>query len=155
LRDSRTRRHSGVRLTSYYLTVGDLFFYFTYVAGSVHDLPQERRGVHRLFLGGESYVACSLATVLAGLLGGMVHRLNKGRLLGPVSAMAFGAGIELLHGGLVLLLVRPFTDAVEIVRTSIPEMLIAVALGVGIGVVIFHDVIKVEGPKIEGPGAPE
>ncbi|MGA3359852.1 MAG: LytS/YhcK type 5TM receptor domain-containing protein [Halobacteriota archaeon] len=112
-------------------------------------------GIDRLFLGGESYVACSLATVLAGLLAGMVHRLNKGRLIGPVSAMAFGAGIELLHGGLVLLLVRPFTDAVEIVRTSIPEMFIAVALGVGIGVVIFHDVIKVEGPKIDGHSTPE
>jgi len=112
-------------------------------------------GVHRLFLGGESYAACSLATVLAGLLAGLVHRLNKGRLIGAILAMAFGAGIELLHGGLVLLLVRPFTDAVEIVRTSIPEMLIAVALGVGIGVVIFHDVIKMEGPKIDEHSTPE
>jgi phosphoserine phosphatase RsbU/P len=112
-------------------------------------------GVHRLFLGGESSVACSLATVLAGLLAGIVYRLNKGRLLTVIPAMVFAAGIELLHGGLALLLVRPFADAVQIVRTSIPEMIIAVTLGVGIGVIIFHDVIKVEGPKIEEPSASE
>ncbi len=104
-------------------------------------------GVHRLLLGGESSVACSLATVLAGLLAGLVYRFNKGRLLGIIPAMAFAVGIELLHGGLALLLVRPFADAVEIVRNSIPEMIVAVALGVGIGVIIFHDVIKVEGPS--------
>ena len=85
----------------------------------------------------------------------MVYRYNKGRLLGPIWAMIFAAGIELMHGGLALLLVRPFADAIDIVRTTIPEMIIAVSLGVGIGVVIFHDVIKVEGPKIERQSMPE
>ena len=112
-------------------------------------------GIHRVFLGGESNVACGLATILAGLLAGMVYRYNKGRLLGPIWAMIFAAGIELMHGGLALLLVRPFADAIDIVRTTIPEMIIAVSLGVGIGVVIFHDVIKVEGPKIERQSMPE
>jgi uncharacterized membrane protein len=60
-----------------------------------------------------------------------------------------------MHGGRALLLVRPFADVIDIVRTSIPEMIIAVSLGVGIGVVIFHDVIKVEGPKMERQSTPE
>jgi len=42
-------------------------------------------GVNRMFLGGVTAVPCSLATVLAGLLGGLVYRLNKGRLLGDHS----------------------------------------------------------------------
>ncbi|MGZ4919587.1 MAG: LytS/YhcK type 5TM receptor domain-containing protein [Halobacteriota archaeon] len=112
-------------------------------------------GIHRLFLGGVTGVACSLATILAGLLAGLVYRLNKGRLLGIIPAILFAAGIELLHGGLALLLSRPFDEAVEVVRSSIPPMLIAISLGVGISVIIFHDLIKVEGPKVEGPAAPE
>lgn len=112
-------------------------------------------GIHRMFLGGESNIACGLATILAGLLAGLVFRYRKGKLLGPVWAMIFAVGIELMHGGLAVLLVRPLADAFEIVRTSIPKMIIAVSLGVAIGVVIFHDVIKVEGPKTKRLSASE
>jgi len=112
-------------------------------------------GIHRLFLGGVSGVACSLSTILAGLLAGMVYRLNKGRLLGIIPAIVLAIGIELLHAGLVLLISRPFDQAVEVVRTSIPPMIIAVPLGVGIGVIIFHDVIRLEGSKTEGSAAPK
>ncbi len=112
-------------------------------------------GVHRLFLGGTTGVACSLSTILAGLLAGVVYRLNKRKLLGIIPAILFAVGIELLHAGLALLISRPFDAAVEVVRTSIPPMLIAVPLGVGIGVIIFHDIIKVEGPKTDGSTTPE
>ncbi len=112
-------------------------------------------GVHRLFLGGVTGVACSLSTILAGLLAGVVYRLNKGKLVGIIPAILFAIGIELLHAGLALLISRPFDEAVEVVRTSIPPMLVAVPLGVGIGVIIFHDVMKVEGPKTEDAATPE
>ncbi len=109
-------------------------------------------GIHRLFLGGVTGVACSLATILAGLLAGVVYRLNHGKLLGIVPAILFAVGIELMHAGLALLISRPFDEAVAVVRTSIPPMLIAIPLGVGISVIIFHDVIKVEGPKLDAEG---
>ncbi len=112
-------------------------------------------GVHRLFLGGVTGVACSLSTILAGLLAGVVYRLNKGKLLGIVPAILFAVGIELLHAGLALLISRPFDEAVEVVRTSIPPMIIAVPLGVGISVIIFHDIMKVEGRKTEDSATPE
>lgn len=95
-------------------------------------------GIHRLFLGGESAVACALATILAGLLAGMVYRFKKGELLGVVPAMVFAVGIELLHGGLALLLIRPYSVALEIVTTAIPGMIIAVSLGVGISIIVIH-----------------
>ena len=98
-------------------------------------------GIHRFFLGGVTGVPCSLATVLAGILGGAVYLLNKEQLLGTVPAMLFAAGIELLHGGLALLLVQPYTLAVEIVVTAIPQMIIANSLGVGISIIIVHDLI--------------
>jgi predicted membrane protein len=97
-------------------------------------------GIHRLFLGGDSALACCLATILAGLLAGMVYRFNNGKLLGIIPAMLFAVGIELLHGGLALALIRPFTEALDIVYTAIPGMVIAVSLGVGISVIIIHSV---------------
>jgi len=98
-------------------------------------------GVHRFFLGGPSYIPCSLATVLAGVLGGVVFRLRKGKLPGIVPAMLFGAGVEILHGGLALALIQPWSLAVEIVVDAIPQMVIANSLGVGISIIIIHDLI--------------
>jgi len=98
-------------------------------------------GIHRFFLGGVTCIPCSLATVLAGVLGGAVYVLNKEKLVGVVPAMLFAAGIELMHGGLALLLVQPYSLAVEIVLTAIPQMIIANSLGVGIAVIIVHDLI--------------
>ena len=104
-------------------------------------------GVQRLFLGGVSAVPCSLETILAGLLAGLVYRLNKTRLLGPVWAMAFTFGIELLHAGLLLLLIKPFTEAVTVTVSVIPLMLIVIPVGVGVSVIIIkfkEDVVKLK-----------
>jgi len=95
-------------------------------------------GIHRLFLGGVTAIPCALATILAGLLAGMIYRLNKEKLLGIIPSMLFAFAIELLHAGLALLLVSPFTEALEIVLTNIPPMIIAVSLGMGISTIIIH-----------------
>ena len=102
-------------------------------------------GVHRFFLGGPSYIPCSLATILAGVLGGAVYVLNKKELIGIVPAMLFAAGIEILHGGLALLLIQPYSLAVEIVADAIPQMIIANSLGVGISIIIVHDLMHHSG----------
>ncbi len=102
-------------------------------------------GVHRMFLGGVSVIPCSLATILAGLLAGLVNRYNKGRLLGLITAMAFALGIEVLHAGLALLLIQPFSEAAYVVSNLIPPMLVIVPVGVGIAVVI----IKLKGDIVE------
>ncbi len=95
-------------------------------------------GVHRFSLGGPSCIPCALATVLAGLLAGIIYRLNKEKLLGIIPAMAFAAGIEVLHAGLIMLIVQPFADALDIVLSTIPQMIIAVSLGIGISIIIIH-----------------
>lgn len=84
--------------------------------------------------------------VLAGLLTGVVYHLSKGKLLGIIPSMVFAVGIELLHGGVALAIVRPYWEAVVIVITDIPEMIVANSLGVGISVIILHNTIKTEGP---------
>jgi sigma-B regulation protein RsbU (phosphoserine phosphatase) len=95
-------------------------------------------GIQRLFLGGDTAVPCCLATILAGLLAGLVYQLKKGKLLGIIPAMIFAAGFEVLHAGIVLAMVRPFTEAVEVVLDVIPAMIIAVSLGVGISIIVIH-----------------
>jgi sigma-B regulation protein RsbU (phosphoserine phosphatase) len=94
-------------------------------------------GIHRLFLGGMTGIPCSLATVLAGLLAGLVFRWNKGRLLAVVPSMLFAVAVELLHIALVLVL-SPTAEVFETASTTFPQMIIAVSLGVGIGIIIIH-----------------
>ena len=95
-------------------------------------------GIHRFLLGGLTCIPCSLATVLAGLFAGLIYRLNKEKLLGIVSAMLFAVVIELMHGGLILFLVHPYTVALDVVLDVIPKMMIANSLGIGVTIIIIH-----------------
>lgn len=99
-------------------------------------------GAHRLYLGGVTDIPCSLATILAGSLAGLVYHLNKGKILGTIPAMIFAAIVEVLHAGLILLLARPFDVVYEFVFTTFPQMIIAVTLGMGICIIIVHSTIE-------------
>jgi LytS/YehU family sensor histidine kinase len=77
-----------------------------------------------------------------------VCRLNKGKLLRIIPAMVFAAGIELLHAGLLVLLIQPFTKGVEVMLSVSPAMIIINSVGVGIAVVIIKskdDIITLKG----------
>jgi phosphoserine phosphatase RsbU/P len=97
-------------------------------------------GIHRAVLGGVTCIPCSMATILAGLLAGLVFRLNKNTMLPIIPAMLFALSIEFLHGALSLLLVSPFSTALDIVLANTPQMAIAISLGVGISTIIFYDI---------------
>jgi sigma-B regulation protein RsbU (phosphoserine phosphatase) len=102
-------------------------------------------GIHRLFLGGFTCVPCSLATVLAGVIAGVVHYFKKGKLVGILQGMLVAIIVEFLHGVLVLLIARPFNEAIEVVKTAIPAMMVADALGVAIGVIILEHTRELRG----------
>ncbi|NAS88871.1 stage II sporulation protein E [ANME-1 cluster archaeon AG-394-G21] len=86
-------------------------------------------GIHRYFLGGFTCVPCSLATVLAGLFGGIIYILRRGKFIGVPGAVLFAALMESFHMILALILVRPYSEAVKIVvEVSIP-MIFANSLG--------------------------
>jgi sigma-B regulation protein RsbU (phosphoserine phosphatase) len=95
-------------------------------------------GIHRYSLGGLSCIPCSMATALAGLVAGYVHILIKPRIIGIVPAMLFALAVEMMHGALALLLIRPYSAGLEIVMTSIPGMMIADSLGAGISIIIIR-----------------
>jgi phosphoserine phosphatase RsbU/P len=95
-------------------------------------------GIHRLFLGGFTCVPCGLATVLAGVIGGAVHYFYKGKLIGIFQGMLVAIVVELVHGGLTLLIARPLAEAIEAIEIAVPAMMVANGLGVVIGLIILE-----------------
>lgn len=99
-------------------------------------------GFHRLFVGGFTAVPCTGATIIAGFLGGIVFLLRKKKIPSVYAAAGFAAGMEILHMGLVLLLSRPYDEAVSIVRAITIPMIVANALGLGIFFFIVTNLIS-------------
>jgi len=98
-------------------------------------------GVHRYFLGGFVCIPCSLSTVLAGLLGGAVYKLNKGEFVAVWQAILFSVFVELLHMGLTLLIAKPYEQALGVVKEVILPMIAANALGVAIFAFIIRNLV--------------
>jgi sigma-B regulation protein RsbU (phosphoserine phosphatase) len=96
-------------------------------------------GVHRYFLGGLTGIPCSLATVLAGLFGGLIYLRREGKFIGVPGAVVFAILMESLHMGLILLLAEPYAAAVAAVKTISVPMVLANALGMFIfALIISH-----------------
>jgi sigma-B regulation protein RsbU (phosphoserine phosphatase) len=98
-------------------------------------------GIHRYFLGGFTCVSCSLSTVLAGVLGGVIYRIKKGEFVGIWQAILFAVFMELLHMGLTLLIARPYDQAVAVVKDVIIPMTGANALGMAVFAFMIHNLI--------------
>ena len=99
-------------------------------------------GVHRYFLGGLTQIPCSLATVIAGLAAGMIHQWQKGEFIGIWRATLFAILIESLHMGLILLIARPYSEALQVVKLISLPMILANAVGVAISALIVSNLIK-------------
>lgn len=87
-------------------------------------------GIHRYYLGGFTAFTCSLSTVLAGLVCGFIYLKMNGRVVGIFRGMLIAALVEVLHMGVVLLINRPFDEAVEVVKLVALPMIAANAIGI-------------------------
>jgi sigma-B regulation protein RsbU (phosphoserine phosphatase) len=99
-------------------------------------------GIHRYFMGGITYLPCSISTVLAGLIGGLIWKYNKGKFAGIAEAVVFMALMEGFHMGLALLIVRPFSTVWPIIRSICLPMIFSNALGMGIFAFIIHNLMN-------------
>jgi len=108
-------------------------------------------GLQRYSLGGFTAVPCSMATVLAGLIGGIIYLINKKRLVGIFYAIVAAVLVEVIHGALALLIARPFSDALDVVLTAIPAMMIANGMGAAICVIVLERALNElkEGRQLE------
>ncbi len=88
-------------------------------------------GGHRFLIDpwGFSALACSLATLLEGFVAGMVHKKFPEKSMDWKTGMVLALGGETMHMGLVLLLSRPFDEAVALVRLIALPMIAANSLG--------------------------
>ena len=98
-------------------------------------------GIHRYFLGGLTGVPCALATVIAGLMGGVIYKLRKGEFPPIWQATLFAVVMESLHIGLVLLIARPFAEALAVAKEVILPMIAANAVGIAIFALIIRNLI--------------
>lgn len=99
-------------------------------------------GVHRYFLGGLTQIPCPLATVIAGLAAGIIYKRKKGEFIGIWRATLFAILIESLHMGLILLIARPYSEALQVVKLISLPMILANAVGVAISALIVSNLIK-------------
>lgn len=84
---------------------------------------------YRLTLGGFTIYACSLATVLAGLFGGIIWLARGRRFAGITIAVLFSILMEGFHLLLVLALAPPFDQAVTVVSAMALPVILANAAG--------------------------
>jgi phosphoserine phosphatase RsbU/P len=99
-------------------------------------------GAHRYFLGGFTALPCTLATIIAGLLGGIIYTLRKGKFPPVWQVMVISGSMELLHMGLTLSIARPLSEAWSVVKSLTPQMVAANAIGSGIFAYIINNLIK-------------
>ena len=101
-------------------------------------------GIHRYFYStGGTQIACSLTTVLAGLLSGLVFLLRKGKVPGIWGALTLVASIEILHNVLVYVVRQDENyDFIGIIQAGFIPTLLANSLGMTIFILISANLVR-------------
>ena len=73
-------------------------------------------GLHRLSLGGITAQACVVATCCIGLICGILSKFDHNHITKPLWALFISAAMEAFHLGVVLIMVKPFETALDIVK---------------------------------------
>jgi len=100
-------------------------------------------GLHRFLLGGFTQLPCSLATLLAGVIAGLVSKYFK-KSLSYWMAITVVVCLELFHMILILLLSKPYANSIALVKEIILPMVLGNAIGIFIFVYILRNVVKIE-----------
>ncbi len=99
-------------------------------------------GITRYFGDGFTTLPCSIATISAGIIGGLVYKYNKGEFVGAYKAMIIAVLVELCHMGFILILARPFDAALDVVKVITVPMVLSNVLGITIFFLIISNMIK-------------
>ncbi|WP_422447176.1 ECF transporter S component [Thermoanaerobacterium sp. DL9XJH110] len=101
-------------------------------------------GFHRwaIDIGGFTAVACSVSTITEGTIAGLIHRKLKHERVNWRTAFIIGAALELLQMAIILLIAKPFSAALELVRVIWFPMTSVNATGIAIFIVIVENIFK-------------
>jgi len=109
-------------------------------------------GLYRYYLGGFSAAASAIATISEGIVAGLFQeRLARSNNKWPV-ALAVGSFLEVAHMGLLLMINRPFEQAVSLVASISPPMLVMNPIGIALAIAILENIFR-EQELIEGSAA--
>ena len=107
--------------------------------GALYRYFDPRFGVSNI---GMVTYSAMLATVLAGLVAGMIYKFRKGKLVGVFGAAVFAAAYEVFHFGETLLLGHPFSVVLPAAIKAFPPMIAAHAVGLATFVFILNNLIN-------------
>ncbi|EPS2709530.1 LytS/YhcK type 5TM receptor domain-containing protein [Cronobacter turicensis] len=101
-------------------------------------------GLHRYSLGGMTALSCMVSTIVEGLLGGIVHSwlIRRGRtdkIFNPFTAGAITLVAEIVQMGIILLIARPFGDALHLVQNIAAPMVVTNTVGAAMFMRILLD----------------
>lgn len=101
-------------------------------------------GLHRFSLGGFTAISCGMSTTMEGLLGGLVHlylvrKYRNNLLLSPLVAFLTTLVAEIMQMIIILIVAKPFDEALALVRIIALPMILANSTGAAIFVSIIRD----------------
>lgn len=100
-------------------------------------------GIHRFFLGGFTAAACALSAVLAGGAAGWLGMRYKRKA--PISALfaiVVGILMEIIQMGMILLMVKPFDPAWELVKVIGLPMITVNGLGMLLFMLLIQNILR-------------
>lgn len=106
-------------------------------------------GAHRLTMGGNTAVACVVATTLIGLICGCISKTTHNILKRPVIAFLIGMAMEAMHLCIVLIMVKPFSEAFDIVRQIAIPFISVNAVGIALMAGIINYIEKQQEIAVE------
>ncbi|EJL26787.1 sensor histidine kinase [Brevibacillus sp. BC25] len=106
-------------------------------------------GIQRYSLGGFTDLACAISTISEGLFAGLIYqfRRNRSKKIGWTTALVVGFLAEWLQMGIVLIIARPYADALALVQAISVPMSVVNSVGIAILIIII-DLAKKEEDRI-------
>ena len=106
-------------------------------------------GLHRFTMGGITATACVVATCTIGLICGILSSAFPSILKKNHWIFLLGVGMEALHLGIVLMLVKPFSTAFDIVSQIALPFILVNAIGIALMMGIIHYIDKQQELSLE------
>jgi len=103
-------------------------------------------GIHRwaIDIGGFTSLACMLSTIVEGCLAAVLHRYFLKSKQKWLFGMVSGAAAEILQMIIILLVAKPYAQAVQLVTLIGIPMIVGNALGIGMFVAISETLLREE-----------
>ena len=142
---------SGVSLNGAVISVRDIGpMLGGFIGGPVSGLIAGAiAGLHRLSMGGITAQACVAATCSIGLLCGLLARFCPAVLKKHYWILLVGVVMEALHLGLVLIMVKPFSEALDIVRQIALPFISVNAIGIASMMGVIHFIERQQALSLE------